>query len=107
TGSPVDVLGGLTHTHAVTELVKRRSITRFRAVQVFRFGDDLHAGSVGKTSLPQNAFEWFQITGVNDQQLVLVELHLHGAGCADYRYAGTTIVKEQLLKIKTMALEDG
>src|SRR5262249_37738047 len=60
----------------------------------------------GDASVAKNAGERLQVRSVNDQQLVLVELHFNRLGGRDDRYAGAAVVQKQVLEVAKMALQD-
>src|SRR5262249_52234851 len=104
--SPADVFGGLADTESAAELLKLGRVVRFGAVQVLALGNQLHAVVAAEAGRAQDPLEGRQVLAVHHEKLVLIELDFHRAGAADDGHAGAAIVKEKVLEVTTMALED-
>src|SRR5215831_19347529 len=65
---------GFADTQAVAELVEFAAMTRVGAMEMFALGDELHLVVAGDAVVFQHGDEGAQVGGVDDQELVLVEL---------------------------------
>src|SRR5207244_12714778 len=77
---PVDAFGRFADTQAVAQLVELGAKLGVGAVQVLRLREQLHVVVARHAVVFQNLYEGLQVGGVDDQQLVLVELHLNRPG---------------------------
>src|SRR5262245_25717623 len=101
--SAVERLGEGADAQAAAELFEGVLVLRPGAVQVLSFGDQLHGVVARDAGLAQDALEGAQVAGVDDQQLVLVELDLHGPVVGNDRYAGAAVVEQQVLEVVIVA----
>src|SRR5438552_13635736 len=75
---PAHALDRFAHAQAIAKLGERLAVLLVGAVQVLAFGDELQAIVAANTVVLENANERRQIGGIDNQQLVFVELDLHG-----------------------------
>src|SRR5207244_11048222 len=102
---PVYMFGRLVHADAVAQLFEILGVMRFRAMEMLRLGDELHAVIPWNAGLAQDTFKWFQIAGIHHEQLVLVKLHFHRSGRIDHRYAGAAAIEQKIFDIAAIAYE--
>src|SRR5438132_1715712 len=102
---PVGMFCRLAGAEAEAELLELGGIMRLGRMEVFPFGDELHGIVARQTGLFQDGFKGLEIVGVDDQQLVFVELDFHRAVDADDGHARATVVEEQIFIIIKMAGE--
>jgi hypothetical protein len=105
-GLPIHVLGGFSDAETETELLEDFCVVWFGAVQVLAFGDELERGVAANAGLEEDALKRLEILGVDDQQLVLVELDLHGPAGADHGNPGAAVMHEKVFKVAAVALQD-
>src|SRR5207248_6614668 len=104
--SPTVGVGGFANSQAVAELVKLGAITRIGAMQVFSLGDQFKLVVSRNALVFQHAGKRGQVGCIDDQELVLVELDLHGAQGGQSCQAGAAVVQEEILEIAAIAFQD-
>src|SRR5262249_342492 len=92
-----------TDAEAEAELIEGICKAIIGAVQMFAFGDKLQCVVALDACLSQDLLERLQITGVDDQQFVLVKLNFHRLIGRDNSETGAAIVQEEVLEVVDVA----
>lgn len=89
-----------------TEFVEAVLEAAMRGMQVFALSDEANTGP-GADALPsQEILETVEIVGVDDQEFVLVELHLNRTFGVHDRYTCAAVVNEEFLEVPQRAFEN-
>jgi hypothetical protein len=91
---------------AVAEFLELFAVDVVGRVEVFGFGDELEGVVSLEAEVFEDLFEGFEILGVDEEELVLVELHFHRAVRIKGGEAGTAVVKEERFVIVEGTFED-
>src|SRR5712691_2360230 len=103
-GLPVDAFDGFAHAEAVAKLFELLVEAWVAAVHVLALGDELEPVVAVDAQLLQEDLEGTDVGGVDDQELVLIELDLHGALVRQDGDAGAAVVGQQIFEFAAMAL---
>src|SRR5262245_9640450 len=97
-------LAVLVHAEAELEFFELLGIALGGRVDVLGLGDELHVLATVEMAVDEDAFVRRELRAVDDQELVLVELHFLWDPRVEDRDAGAAVVDEQVFEIPEDAL---
>lgn len=103
---PIDSLDRFADAEAIAKLLELTAMARICAVEVFAFGDKPKFVVADDAVIAENLGEGADIGGVNDEELVLVELDFHRTVRGHDGEAGATVIQDEVFEVAAMAFED-